>query len=921
MDPQPPQTDTVDADSQLDRVLRGAARAPELSLDPSHLSIARTADAEERPEFPGAPPRLSDYEILEPLGHGGMGVVYRARQKATGRTVALKLLGGPRRPQPEALRRFEREIRVLGRLSHPRIAHLYGAGVTEDGTPFFTMELVEGVTLDASGASGSELPRRLERFRQVCDAVSHAHRLGIIHRDLKPTNVMVCASGQDVKVLDFGLARLEEPERDEAAPITRTGALQGTLAYMSPEQINGAPVTTLSDVYSLGVMLYELITGQRPHEVSGDDLRETLRRVCEDRPRALGTLTLRLPRAKDLDAIVQKALEKDPSRRYQSVAELSGDIENYMTNRPVLPGQIRLRAFRTLYSLGLFCRRNRAAVIVGTVAVAALVWLGAWSVGRIDAERHEANRRLGELYAEEGRREALDGNLIRSGVYLSEALTRGADSRALRLMLRQATRAMETAQSTLPEPAGVRSSDAFSPDGARFVTVGEGGTASVWDLRSGRRLMDLAKAGVVLASAAFSPDGGHVVTASAHGQVQVWDGSGAEVTPDPMKRSGDAGGTQPTGPAPEGLNLLTSPESSVCAKFSRDGKRILLTLGRGVAKVLDAQSGQLLDHLEIENSKGLLVFDEDGSRVVAIETDGAWVYDVKSGQRLVSFESAGARFPLSAAWSPDGLRVITAGLRSGIWDAASGRLMVELQPQSVIGFNRSASFSPNGTRVVVTEGSDGVRIYDSSSGRPLPTFHGLGLNASGAAFSPDGERLFTVGRDFKTRIWPTEPIRPLATLGAESPTGLFPAFSGDGTRLASAAVDGTVRVWNGRSGRLLNTFTDRFEASPVLVLSRDGRLAVSVEKIRRHPQSGPGKHRSCAPVGPEPRQAGSLAVRGRRGRLQRGRLARRDPWPARRVAGLGRREWSLAGFLDVAAAESRGRPCEPGREPTADVPR
>ena len=527
MNPQPPQTDTVDADPQLDRVLREAARAPELSIDASHLSAARTADAEERPQPPGAPPRLSDYEILEPLGHGGMGVVYRARQKATGRLVALKLLGGPRRPQPEALRRFEREIRVLGRLSHPRIAHLYGAGVTEDGTPFFTMELVDGLTLDASGASGSELPQRLELFRQVCDAVSHAHRLGIIHRDLKPTNVMVCASGQDVKVLDFGLARLEEPDPDEAAPITRTGALQGTLAYMSPEQINGAPVTTLSDVYSLGVMLYELVTGQRPLEVAADSLQETLRRVCEERPRAPSTLASRLPRAKDLDAIVLKALEKDPSRRYQSVAELSGDIENYMTNRPVLPGQIHVRIFRTVYTLGLFCRRNRAAVLVAVVAALLMVGLGALGVQGIEAQRAVAERRLAGLYEEQGRQEVVAGNLSRASVFLAEALRLVGPLPRLQLLLGRALQGLSAPMLSLPERAGVFGPEAFSPDGARLVTLDAAGKAHVWDLHSGRVRLGLDQGDAKLQSAAFSPDGSRVVTVHRDGfsVITVWDAS------------------------------------------------------------------------------------------------------------------------------------------------------------------------------------------------------------------------------------------------------------------------------------------------------------------------------------------------------------------------------------------------------------
>ena len=292
-------------------------------------------------------PDIPGYRILRVLGEGGMGVVYEAEQADPRRKVALKVVRGGAFITEEMTRLFEREVSTLGRLNHPAIASIYEAGRTPSGQRFFAMEIVDGEPLNTALAGLGDDPRsrrlRLEMFIEICDAIEYAHQRGVIHRDLKPTNILVrrggdttTGSGSRVKVLDFGLARITDADVSLATMQTEVGKIQGTLAYMSPEQARGRPdeIDTRADIYSLGVILYELLTGIRPYDVNKAMIHEAVRVILEEEPVKLGSIARHLKG--DIETIALKALEKDPARRYASVGALADDVRRHLTSQPIL---------------------------------------------------------------------------------------------------------------------------------------------------------------------------------------------------------------------------------------------------------------------------------------------------------------------------------------------------------------------------------------------------------------------------------------------------------------------------------------------------------------------------------------------------------------------------------------------------------
>ncbi len=370
--PPPARAAFLEQFSGSDAGLRGEVESL-LAHDDDDSGAFATAPFVARPAVWDArlPERIGRYRLLECVGRGGMAIVYRAEQDNPRRSVALKLLP-PELFSPERRRRMEFEAQLLGRLQHPGIAQIFEADVhrLEAGAtlPYFAMEFVAGQPLTVyAKARDLDVRARLELLAAVCDAVQYAHQRGVIHRDLKPGNILVDERGQP-KVLDFGIARCTDTDVQATTLLTEAGGLVGTLAYMSPEQVAGDPheLDTRTDVYALGVIAFELLSGQRPYDLSDRSLAQALEVLRTTEPARLATVAPAL--RGDLDTIAAKALEKDKTRRYAAASELAADLRRHLRDEPILA-----RPPSGLYQFRKFARRNSGLVAGVTVAFLALL--------------------------------------------------------------------------------------------------------------------------------------------------------------------------------------------------------------------------------------------------------------------------------------------------------------------------------------------------------------------------------------------------------------------------------------------------------------------------------------------------------------------------------------------------------------------
>lgn len=882
------------ADAVADTALQSG---PRTDRDPGRESAATVnlgpAAAALAIDIPG-------YRVLRVLGEGGMGTVYAAEQESPRRKVAIKVLHAR---SPNALIRFRAEADIMARLDHPGIARVLEAGQAS-GQPFLVMEHVEGETLDRF-AKKLERRERLALFGELCDAIHHAHVKGVIHRDLKPSNVMVRPSGR-VVVLDFGVARLADAHGSTPGD-TRAGDLIGTPVYMSPEQARLAAneVDARSDVYTLGVMLYELLCDELPYDVRGLALPALTRLITEDEPRPLHK---RAPELRgDLDAITHKALRKLPAERYQSAAAMGDDIRRHLDGLPV-----SVRSPGTIENFQRFVRRRPlvAATIGGALvagatfaAVVTGLWLEASAARRTaEAAQHKTEAARAEL-------EARTNQLV---LRQARAVVSRDPTEALAWLATLTPRQLdvESAWSVADEALGrgvakqvwqahrdeVHWVEAFTgATGAGFVSGGYDGQVVVFEepeLRA--RPVFQAGAGRIL-MARPSPDGTRVAIGGEDGALYVvtreaaapatlaghqgelqsvaWSSDGARLV------SGDDRGNVwlwPDGRAP-GQHLGTLPASLGAMDLSARGDTLIAGADDGTVEVWDLLSG---DRTKLAIRGKPVAVWTDGARALAADSDGVvhrWRRGVASqgAPRPPFLEEPELRtgVPIKrAVFDAGGAQVILGGVGGSVLRAA---LPVErgapATPPELLASHRSQvrsiALSPDGA-LLATGADDGeIQVLDRSSGRRL-TLLGHRARVRHLAFlhGHGGAALISGDGDGAIRRWELPRIPSVLDAGGAAITSAV--ASDDGSELASVSSDGEVVRWTlatggrsrlGRAGGQLSALAIARAATGTVVLtgSLDGKVT-----WWSAPAAAPPLRRSVAGIVKEIRanQRGTVAV-------------------------------------------------------------
>ncbi len=812
---------------EVESLLRSDARAEEFLETPAEGAPVGTP-ADDGAGLAGG--RVGRYRVLGLMGAGGMGTVYlgvrddgQFRQRAAIKVIKRGM------DTDEIVRRFRAERQTLANLNHPNICRLLDGGVTEDGRPYLVMEHIEGTRIDEyCDRERLDVRRRLELFRAVCAGVQYAHQNLVIHRDLKPGNILVSPDGTP-KLLDFGIAKVLGSTFGDSATKTRppTAPLHFlTPEYASPEQLRGETVTTAADVYSLGVVLYELLTGRRPYRatrgasssrdlaVSEDAAVRPSQAVCRSRASegrsdpadTGGTRTaehlsglrgetperLRRRLAGDLDTIVLAALRKDPAGRYASVEQFSEDIRRHLEGLPVVA-----RTDTWPYRAAKFAGRNRELVgatlgvlIVSLVGFAVSTWL----YYRADAARGAESRaaaaaRLSAAEADEARRGAEFRQYVAHVAAASLAL-RGFDVQDARRQLEQApeglrnwewrhfSRRLDRSTGVLtPDPyrdparpgpgmPGIRCL-AMHPGGGRVAFGCNDWTARVWDVGGRREIARLTGHEGVVDAIAYSRDGAMLATGSTDRRIILWDGS----THEPVRElAGGAGHTDDI------HDVCFGPDASRLASVSKDR----------TIRLWDTAAGTLLG-----------TFEDHADRTSA-----------------VAFSPAGDRLA-SASW--DGtVRVRDLGPGTG----PPGEPLVLRHTGPV----NDVCFGPVG--VIGSACADGsVRVWDALTGEALEAFHGHAPGARSVAFGPDGTRLVSGSDDRTVRTWERSSSGPGSVLVGHGQLVADAAFSPDGSWIASCSADGSVRLWDARADEVTILREDVAWRTILAVSPEDNRIA------------------------------------------------------------------------------------------------
>jgi WD40 repeat protein/predicted Ser/Thr protein kinase len=758
-----------------------------------------TEESSKTESTPEKPPTLGDYELLEKLGRGGMGIVYRARQIRADRTVALKVIRpdrledlGPAK-RHEWLERFRREGRIGARIEHDSVVTVYDVGET-DGQYFYSMRYVEGRSLAETIREGLIPGRRAASYMEAVARAVHAiHAQGVVHRDLKPRNILLDRQDRPY-VTDFGLSRWTG-DSDE---MTQQGACLGTPSYISPEQAQDpARASPVSDVYSLGATLYEMLVGRPPFQAA--EPVETLRQVLDDDPVPPRRLNPAIER--DVELICLKCLQKEPHRRYTSAEQMADELQHYLRNEPLSFTRPVSSAARLLR----WCRRNPSLAIASGMAGLFFVAVATLSVvfgiyrshaasvtERLSAARTKAAQERVAAARETQRLSAgwaLDwgiglcerGDAGRGMLWFARALEVAPDDdrdleRTIRTNLAGWRRRVNSLRTVFTHSQAV-AMVALSPDGRTALTGSQ-----LWDTATGKPLGPELQHDGAVSAVAFSPDGTIALTGSVDGTAKLWDARTGNALGLPLQHRGDVTG----------------------AIFSPDGKSVLTRSTDNVARLWETATGRLSSiSLQHQGQVTAAIFSPDGRLVLTGSHDSAQIWEAATGKPVgLSLHHDGE--VRTVAFSPDGRTALTGSKdkTARLWDVATGKQRTPLLHHQ--GSVTSAAFSPDG-ELVLTGSSDGTaRLWRTTTGEALGTTarHGSVTAVAWQAgvgrprWPGDPGIFLTANGDGTAELWRTDSLEPIgSSLNHQKAINTI-ALSTDGRSVLTGSADGTARLWD-----------------------------------------------------------------------------------------------------------------------------